>query len=126
VGERLQLVISTPGDVVVDEPVESLRVPTEIGPVVVRPGDEPYLLAVEPGLVVVGLAGGARFAATAGGLLDGECGRAELYPRFAVVGDCEADVVAAFARAEAASDDRPAGRRRFTAPRAGAPGTRWH
>ena len=52
------------------QPVRAARVPTESGLVGLRPRGEPTVMAVEPGLVVLRLAEGLRFAATAGGLLE--------------------------------------------------------
>jgi F0F1-type ATP synthase epsilon subunit len=111
--EHLRLVIRTPHAVVLDAPVQAVRVPTETGQVGLRPREEPLMLAVEPGLVVVRTEHGVRFAATAGGLLDGGRERVVLHTPFAVTDEREADVLAALDRALATPDSEIAARRRL-------------
>jgi F0F1-type ATP synthase epsilon subunit len=111
--EHLRLVIRTPHEVVLDAPVQAVRVPTETGQVGLRPREEPLMLAVEPGLVVVRTEHGVRFAATAGGLLDGGRERVVLHTPFAVTDEREADVLAALDRALATPDSEIAARRRL-------------
>jgi F0F1-type ATP synthase epsilon subunit len=91
--DRLQLVIRTPHRVVFDDAVRSARLPTATGQVGVRPREEPLVLAVEPGLILISGADRLLFAASAGGLFDGDRERAALYTPFAVVGE-RADEVA--------------------------------
>jgi F0F1-type ATP synthase epsilon subunit len=111
--EGLQLVIRTPYEVVFDQRVRSARVPTESGQVGLRPRQEPLLLAVEPGLILLSLSEGLRFAASAGGLFEGGRERAVLYTPFAVVSEQEQEVLAALDRALATPDSEIAARRRL-------------
>lgn len=88
----LVFVVRTPREVVFEGPVRSARVPAPTGQVGLRPSGEPMMLAVEPGLVVIGAAEGQRYAATAGGLLEAGRERATLFTPFAVV-DARAEAV---------------------------------
>jgi F0F1-type ATP synthase epsilon subunit len=85
--ETLRLVVRTPQGGVLDQPVTSLRLPSDTGQVGLRPRSEPAVLLVEPGLVLAATTGGLRFVATAGGLLrcDGE--EAVLLTPLAVAGE---------------------------------------
>lgn len=65
----LRFAVRTPREVVLELGAQSLRIPTDTGQVGLRPGCEPNVLAVEPGLVLARTAEGLRFVATAGGLL---------------------------------------------------------
>jgi len=65
----LKLVVRTPQEVVAEFAARSLRVPADTGQVGLRPRCEPTVLAVEPGLAIARTEVGARFFATAGGLL---------------------------------------------------------
>ena len=103
--EGLQLAIRTPYEVVFDERVRAARVPAESGQVGLRPRQEPLLLAVEPGLILLWTSEGLRFAATAGGLFEGGRERAVLYTPFAVVSEQEEEVLVALDRALATPDD---------------------
>jgi F0F1-type ATP synthase epsilon subunit len=94
-----QLVIRTPHSVTVDAEIRSARVPTESGLVGLRPRTEPFVSAVEPGLVVMRQDGGRRFAATSGGLIEVARERATVYTPFAVAGDSAEEVLAALDRA---------------------------
>lgn len=111
--ERLRLVIRTPHEVVFDEPVEAARLPTQTGQVGLRPRAEPILLAIEPGLILLRTGDIFRFAATAGGLFDGDRERAVLYTPFAVVGKDADEVIADLDRALATPDSEIAARRRL-------------
>jgi F0F1-type ATP synthase epsilon subunit len=113
VNVHLRVVIRTPQGSVLEAAVLAVRVPTETGQVGLRPRQEPLLLVVEPGLVVLRTADGARFVATAGGLLDAGRERCVLFTPFAVAGDDEADVLAALDRALAAPDGEIATRRQL-------------
>jgi len=112
---RLHLVIRTPHEIVLEGDVNAARVPTATGQVGLRPRREPLLLVVEAGLVIVRTGdGGVRFAATAGGLLEGTREQTVLYTPFAVAGDADAEVLAALDRALAVPDGELAARRRLT------------
>jgi len=111
--ERLRFVIRTPHGAVFDEDVRAARVPTETGQVGLRPREEPLVLVVEPGLVVLRLDGALRFAATAGGLLEGDRWRSILYSAFAVAGSVDTEVLAALDRSLAAPDRELLARRRL-------------
>jgi F0F1-type ATP synthase epsilon subunit len=113
VADRLSLVIRTPHEVVLDAQVRSARVPAASGHVGLRPREEPFVLVVEPGLVLLRIDASERFAATAGGLLDVGRERSVLYTPFAVVGERDADVLAALDRALATPDSELAARRRL-------------
>lgn len=111
--ERLRFVIRTPHETVFDEHVRAARVPAETGQVGLRPRIEPFVLVVEPGLVILRKDDGIGFAATAGGLLDSGCEESVLYTPFAVVGGLDIDVLAALDRAFVAPDGELAARRRL-------------
>jgi F0F1-type ATP synthase epsilon subunit len=102
--EGFRLVIRTPHQLVLDERVRSVRVPTETGQVGLRPNGEPVLLVIEPGLVLLRAATALGFAATAGGLLESDRERCVLYTPVAVVGSSEDEVLAALERLLAVPD----------------------
>lgn len=93
--EPLDFTIRTPREVVFAGPVASARVPTETGLVGLRPRGEPVVLAVEPGLVLLRLAAGLHFAATAGGLLESGRRSGTLFTPFAAVGTSGDEMLAA-------------------------------
>ena len=111
--EGLKLAIRTPYEVVFDERVRAARVPAESGQVGLRPRQEPLLLAVEPGLILLWTSECLRFAATAGGLFEGGRERAVLYTPFAVVSEQEEEVLVALDRALATPESEIAARRRL-------------
>jgi F0F1-type ATP synthase epsilon subunit len=111
--ERLRLVIRTPHQIVVDERVRAARVPAESGQVGLRPRSEPFVLVVEPGLCILTMDDGVRFAATAGGLLDVDRATSVLYTPFAVAGDRGDRVLSTLDRALAMPDSELAARRRL-------------
>lgn len=96
---QLQLVVRTPREVVVDLHVSSLRVPTETGQVGVRVRVEPFVLAVEPGLVLARREAAFTFVGTAGGVLRCDGMTANLLTPLAVSGDNEEEVVNALEEA---------------------------
>jgi F0F1-type ATP synthase epsilon subunit len=85
--ETLRLVVRTPQCGVFDEPVRSLRVPTDTGQVGLRPRSEAAALVVEPGLALAATRDGLRFLATAGGLLRCDGMEVILLTPLAVVGE---------------------------------------
>lgn len=110
--DELHFVVRTPHAVVVDAPLRSARVPTDTGQVGLRPREEPIVLAIEPGLIL--LHGAAlRFVASAGGLLQAERASAVLYTPFAVISEREDEVLAALDRALSAPDSELAARRKL-------------
>lgn len=111
--ESLRWVIRTPHHIVLDAPVNAVRLPSETGQVGLRPRAEPMLLAVEPGVILIRLGNAIRFAATAGGLCESDRERATLYTPFAVLGDSADEVMAALDRALTALDGEIAARRRL-------------
>jgi F0F1-type ATP synthase epsilon subunit len=111
--EQLRMVIRTPRGAVFDAPVRSVRLPTESGQVGLRARQEPLVLAVEPGLLVLHMDAGTHFAATAGGLLEAAREQSNLYTPFAVVGAAGGEVLDALDRALATPDTELAARRRL-------------
>ena len=111
--EGLRFVLRTPHQVVLDERVRAVRVPTETGQAGLRPGGEPILLVVEPGLVLLHGEAGPRFAATAGGLLESGRERCTLYTPVAAVGASDDDLLAALDHLLAAPGGEMAARRQF-------------
>lgn len=111
--EQLRLVIRTPRGAVFDGPVRSVRLPTESGQVGLRARQEPLVLAVEPGLLVLHADTGTHFAATAGGLLEAAREQSNLYTPFAVVGAAGSDVLDALDHALATPGAELAARRRL-------------
>jgi F0F1-type ATP synthase epsilon subunit len=111
--ERLHLLIRTPHEIVLDAQITAARVPTETGQVGLRPRGEPLVFVVEPGLVILRMDGGLRFAATAGGLLESDRERSVLYTPFAVEGAVDTEVLAALDLALATPDSELSARRRL-------------
>jgi F0F1-type ATP synthase epsilon subunit len=111
--DRLRFVVLTPHAVVLDEHVESARVPTATGQVGLRPRGEPLLTALEPGLVLFTVDGALRFAATAGGLFEGNREQAVVYTPFAVVGEQPDELLEALDEALATPESEIAARRRL-------------
>ncbi len=111
--ERLHLLIRTPHETVLDAQVSAARIPTETGQVGLRPSEEPLVLVVEPGLVILRMDGGLRFAATAGGLLESDRERSVLYTPFAVLGAVDTEVLASLVRALATPDSELSARRQL-------------
>lgn len=112
--DRLRLMIRTPHEVVFDDHVDSVRLPTSTGQVGIRPRQEPMVTVVDPGLVIVRTGGRLRFAATAGGLLDNGREQSVLYTPFAVLGEEATEVLAALDRELAAPDNELSIRRRLS------------
>jgi F0F1-type ATP synthase epsilon subunit len=111
--DQIHLVIRTPREVVFNENVRGIRIPTETGQVGIRPAAEPMLLVVEPGLIVIRKGDGERFAASAGGLFESGCQCCVLYTPFAVTGKQDTDVLAALDRAISTPHSELAARRRL-------------
>lgn len=66
---ELMLRVRTPRGVAFEEPVRSLRVPTDSGQVGLRPRAEPASLGVVPGLILARGTDAEHYLASAGGLL---------------------------------------------------------
>lgn len=92
---QLKLIVRTPHEVVRELNVSSIRVPTETGQVGVRIRAEPFVLAVEPGLVLVRCDEAHEFIGTAGGLLRCDGTTANLLTPLAVAGKEEATIIEA-------------------------------
>lgn len=90
---QLRWIVRTPREVVVEQQVSSIRVPTETGQVGLRARAEPLVLAVEPGLVLVRRDDAYQFVGTAGGLLRCDGVVASLLTPLAVSGDSEEEVI---------------------------------
>jgi F0F1-type ATP synthase epsilon subunit len=112
-GPELRFVIRTPQKVVLDAPVRALRLPTPSGQAGLRPGEERLALVVESGLLVLTTSEGRRFAASAGGLLEGDRAEATLFTPFAVIGDSAEQVLAALDQAAAEPAGELSARRRL-------------
>jgi F0F1-type ATP synthase epsilon subunit len=97
----LHCIVRTPFEVVLEQQVRALRVPTETGHVGLRPHAEATVLAVEPGLVLIRTGSGLQFVGTAGGLLHWDGVHATLLTPVAVVGDDAETVLTAIERAMA-------------------------
>jgi F0F1-type ATP synthase epsilon subunit len=111
--EPLRLVIRTPHEILFDAPVRGARVPTGSGQVGLRRREEPMLLVLEPGLVLIAAVSGPRYAATAGGLLEAGRERAILYTPFAALGADADEVLGALERALATPDSELSARRQI-------------
>lgn len=94
----LRLVVRTPQGSLIDEPVKSLRLPSDSGQVGLRPRSEQGALVVEPGLALARTPSGLRFVATAGGLLRCDGKEAVLLTPLAVVGESADRVVSQLER----------------------------
>lgn len=111
--DGLHIIIRTPRGIVVNEQVSAVRVPTESGQVGLRQRQEPLVLVVEPGLIILRSDAVLRFVATAGGLLEGDRQVSILYTPFAVAGDGQDAVMGALAHVLAMPDSELAARRRL-------------
>lgn len=108
-----RFVVRTPRGVVLDTEVRSARVPTETGLVGLRPRGEPFISSIEAGLIVLHADGARPLAATAGGLIDVNRERAEVYTPLAVTGRDADEVLAELERAVRAPDGELAIRRQL-------------
>lgn len=111
--EELELQILTPHETVLHAAVRSARVPADTGQVGLRPRGEPLVLVVEPGVVVLTMRDGTRYAATAGGLLESIRERAVIYTPFAVLGNTDTEVLVALEHALATPNAEIVARRRL-------------
>ena len=83
----LHFIVRTPHEVILETEARSIRIPTESGQVGLRPQNEPQIIAVEAGLVLLHTEHDeTRFIGTAGGLLVAERLRATLMTPLAVFG----------------------------------------
>ncbi|MCA8960113.1 MAG: hypothetical protein KDC38_06350 [Planctomycetes bacterium] len=111
--DRLNMVIRTPREIVLDMELDGVRVPTETGQIGLRPRQEPLVVSVEPGLVLLHDGDRTRFAATAGGLLEGDRRGVVLYTPFAVVGERQRELADALDRVLSLPDAELDARRRL-------------
>ena len=84
---RLRFVVRTPTETIVDEEVDSIRVPTQSGQVGLRPRGEPNVMAIESGLIVFRSNIGTRYAGCAGGMLRADRYAVSLLTPLAVAGE---------------------------------------
>lgn len=111
--DALRFQVRTPHAIVFDEPVASVRVPTQTGQAGLRPRGEPCLSVVEPGLIIARAGRTQRFIASAGGLLDVRRDRALLLTPFVSVGDSGEEVLAQLSQALATPDSELMARKRL-------------
>ena len=111
--DHLHIVIRTPHEVVVDERVAAARVPTGSGQAGLRPKQEPIMLVVEPGLIILRRDATLTLVATAGGLLEGDRETCILYTPFAVTGDRQEQLMAALESVLTTPGSELAARRRL-------------
>ena len=90
----LRFVIRTPKEPILDQAASSVCVPTQTGQVGLRPRNEPTILAIEAGLIVIRVGTDFRYAGSAGGLLRCDGLIAILLTPLAVIGE-EPDTVVA-------------------------------
>lgn len=109
---ELRAVLRTPSEVVFDEAVAGIRFPTPTGQVGLRPGAEPMVTALLPGLVVLGRPPERRFAGTAGGVLRHDGAVVMLFSPFVSVGTAE-DVLVALEAARSDEEGELAALRRL-------------
>jgi F0F1-type ATP synthase epsilon subunit len=110
----LRTLLRTPHRSVFEADLRAVRVQTESGQVGLRPGGEPMILVVEPGLVLLHFAERTAYAATSGGLLRSTRDSCELYTPFALVGSEESALLAALERALDAPDSELLARRQLS------------
>lgn len=96
------LIVRTPGGVILERAARSLRVPAESGQVGLRPGGEPQVLAVEPGLAIARAGPDVSYVGTAGGVLTFDGREAVLLTAFGVAGGAMEEVLTALRAALAA------------------------
>ena len=84
--QTLKVTIRTPGEIVFEGEIVSLRVPTHTGQVGLRPRAERSVIAVEAGLIVLKMERDVKYAGTAGGLLHTDGLKSSLLTPLAIVG----------------------------------------
>ncbi|MCB9678931.1 MAG: hypothetical protein H6737_27770 [Alphaproteobacteria bacterium] len=109
---ELRAILRTPAKVVFDGPVDGVRWPSPSGQAGTRPGAEPFVSVLMPGLVVLGRGEGRRFGGTAGGVVRHDGAVIELFSPFVEVGAAE-EVLAALARAQTSEEGELAALRRL-------------
>lgn len=100
---ELRLVLRTPSRVVFEGTVSAVRWPSPSGQVGLRPGAEPLVSALEPGLVLIRSGEARLIAGTAGGVARHDGRETELFSPFAAVGTAE-EVLEALARARGSGE----------------------
>ncbi|MCB9683141.1 MAG: hypothetical protein H6733_16875 [Alphaproteobacteria bacterium] len=100
---ELRAVVRMPTGTAFDADVVGARLPTPTGQVGVRPGAEPFVTALDSGLVLLQTAEGTVFAGTAGGVARHDGATLTLFSPFAAVGDADA-VLAALDHARSRQD----------------------
>lgn len=84
--QRMHAIVRTPHRVIFEQDLDALRVLTDTGHVGLRPGGEPSVIAVEPGLVIARAGTTRHFIGTAGGLLTWDGAAAVLLTPLGVAG----------------------------------------
>jgi F0F1-type ATP synthase epsilon subunit len=97
---ELRFLVRTPRAVAIDRRLQSVRLPTESGQFGLRPGAEPMLVAIEPGLLLLRDVARTDYAASAGGLLSVAREVSTLYTPFAVSGGSAEEVLEQFEQAQ--------------------------
>lgn len=107
----LRLIVRTPREVVWDQQVASVRIPTETGQVGVHPRTEPFIAPVESGVVLVRTDSGDTLIGVMGGLLSVTRGMTTLLTPMAVIGTDAAALRTSLDAALASPDVELAARR---------------
>ena len=100
-GDRLDIDLVTPRGVVAHQATDGLTAPGEEGEFELLPGHVPLLVALKPGVLVIGEKSRTRYAVSSGYLRVDPTGRVEVLVEQAVPGN-EVDVEAARAEHKAA------------------------
>jgi F-type H+-transporting ATPase subunit epsilon len=100
-GDRLAIDLVTPRGVVAHEATDGLTAPGEEGEFELLPGHVPLLVALKPGVLVIGEKSRTRYAVSTGYLRVDPAGRVEVLVEQAVLGN-EIDVEAARAEQKSA------------------------
>lgn len=109
---ELRAVLRTPTQVVFEGPVSGVRWPSPTGQAGTRPGAEPFVAALAPGLVLLGRGEDRQLAGTAGGVVRCDGAVLELFSPFIAVGEAD-EVLAALGRARTSDEGELAALRKL-------------